>query len=144
MLIPCILSYILHTHNFPGVPYMAGVYNIHSPAHFLETHGFALPGLEIIDTREPVWVGDCAMTEFKFRTHFNGPMTARLFSSTPDCSHLLIRDSGGSPCLMGRLMVRRLSGNGLSIRASQRRFAPFGSGVGEFVGRAAAGEEGRG
>ena len=83
----------------------------------MEAHGFALPGFEIIDTREPRWVGACVLTEFKFKTHFNGPMTARLFSDSPDCSHLLIRDGNGSPCLMGRLTVRRLSTNGLSIQA---------------------------
>ena len=111
-----ISSYILHSYTFPGIPYSAGIYHIHSPTHFMDAHGFALPGFKITDTRAPQWIGNYIVAEFNFTTHF-GPMAAKVFSSTPDTSHILVRDCSGSPCIIGRLKVQKLSASGHIVYA---------------------------
>jgi hypothetical protein len=108
-------SYIQHSFTFPGIPYSAGTYHIHSPTHFMESHGFALPGFKIVSTQKPIWMGNYIVTEFNFTTHFNGPMMAKIFSGALDTSHILVRDCDGGPCLLGRLNVRKLSARGHSV-----------------------------
>jgi hypothetical protein len=108
-------SYIQHSFTFPSIPFSAGIHHIHSPTHFMQTHGFALPGFKIIATQKPVLMDSYVVSEFNFTTHFGGPMTARLFSSTRDTSHILVRDCDGAPCLLGRLNVRKLSARGHSV-----------------------------
>ncbi len=110
-------AYILHTYTFPNIPYVAAVYHIHSPAHFMETHGFALPGFKITSTRRPQRTGNYVVTEFNFTTHFGGQMTAKIFSGTLDTSHVLVRGCDGEPCILGRLTVRKLSVAGHVIQA---------------------------
>ena len=110
-------AYILHTYTYPNIPYMAGVYHIHSPTHFMEAHGFALPGFRITETRPPQWMGNYVVTEFNFTTHFGGPMMAKIFSGALDTSHILVRDCGGEPCILGRLTVQKLSASGHVVHA---------------------------
>ena len=110
-------AYILHTYTFPNIPYTAGVYHIHSPVHFMETHGFALPGFRITQTCNPQWMGNYVVTEFNFTTHFGGQMSAKIFSGALDTSHVLVRDCGGEPCILGRLKVQKLSTSGHIIQA---------------------------
>ena len=92
----CIPAYILHTYTFPNIPYTAGVYHIHSPVHFMETHGFALPGFRITETCTPQWMGGYVVTEFNFTTHFGGHMSAKVFSG-------LLHASGDTPSGVGPL-----------------------------------------
>ena len=113
----CIPAYILHTYTFPNIPYTAGVYHIHSPVHFMETHGFALPGFRITETCSPQRMGGYVVTEFNFTTHFGGHMSAKVFSGGLDTSHVLVRDCGGEPCMLGRLKVQKLSVSGHVIQA---------------------------
>jgi hypothetical protein len=108
-------SYIQHSFTFPNIPFTAGAYHIHSPTHFMQPHGFSLPGFKIVSTQKPVWMGNYVVSEFNFTTHFGGPMTARIFSGTLDTSHILVRDCDGAPCLLGRLSVRKLSASGHSV-----------------------------
>jgi hypothetical protein len=108
--------YIQHTFTFPNIPFTAGAYHIHSPTHFMQAHGFSLPGFRIVSTQKPVWMGNYVVSEFNFTTHF-GPMTARIFSGTLDTSHVLVRDCDGAPCLLGRLSVRKLSASGHTVHA---------------------------
>ena len=110
-------TYILHTYTFPNIPYSAGIYHIHSPMHFMEAHGFALPGFKIIETSAQQWMGNYVVTEFNFTTHFGGPMRAKIFSGTVDTSHILVRDCGGEPCILGRLKVQKLSASGHTVHA---------------------------
>jgi hypothetical protein len=111
-----ISTYIFHSYTYHSIPYAAGLFHIHSPMHFMEAHGFALPGFKITDTCAPQWIGNYVVTEFNFTTHF-GPMTAKVFSGTPDTSHILVRDCSGSPCILGRLKVQKLSASGHIIHA---------------------------
>ena len=115
-LLPTTHSYILHSYTYPAIPYMAGVYHIHSPTHFMEAHGFALPGFKITDTCTPQWTGNYVVTEFNFTTHF-GPMMGKVFSGALDTSHILVRDCSGEPCILGRLRVQKLSASGHIIHA---------------------------
>lgn len=102
-------AYIQHSFSFPAIPYNAGVHHIHSPQHFMEPHGFALPGFRITGTRAPRWMGEYVVAEFDFCTHLGGRMSAKLFSGALDSSHVLVLDCDGAPCLLGWLRVRRLS-----------------------------------
>ena len=112
-----ILAYILHSHTFPNIPYSAGVYHIHSPTYFMEAHGFALPGFQITKSCTPKWMGNYLVADFNFTTHFGGPMSGKLFSGSRDTSHILVRDCNGEACIMGRLLVRKLSTRGHAIHA---------------------------
>ena len=112
-----ISAYILHSYTFPNIPYSAGVYHIHSPAYFMEAHGFALPGFQITKTCAPKWMGNYLVSEFNFTTHFGGPMMGKMFSGTQETSHILVRDCNGEACIMGRLRVRKLSTKGHVIYA---------------------------
>jgi len=85
--------------------------------HFMEAHGFALPGFKITQTRAPQWMGNYVTTEFNFTTHFGEPMIGKLFSGALDTSHVLVRDCDGGPCVLGRLKVQKLSANGHSVQA---------------------------
>ena len=120
-----ISTYILHSYTYPGIPYSAGIYHIHSPTHFMEAHGFALPGFKITDTRAPQWIGNYIVAEFNFTSYF-GPMAAKVFSSTPDTSHILVRDCSGSPCIIGRLKVQKLSASGHIVHARGDLLRPAG------------------
>jgi hypothetical protein len=84
----------------------------------MRSHGFALPGFKITNTSPPQWIGNYIVTEFNFTTHFNGPMTAKIFSGALDTSHILVRDCDGGPCLLGRLNVQKLSASGHVVHAS--------------------------
>ena len=110
-------TYILHTYTFPNIPYSAGVYHIHSPTHFMEAHGFALPGFKITKTCAPQWLGNYVVAEFNFTTHFGGSMMGKLFSGTRETSHILIKDCSGNPCILGRLRVQKISATGHVVHA---------------------------
>ena len=78
----------------------------------MEAHGFAMPGFKITETSAPQWMGNYVVTEFNFTTHFGGPKRAKIFSGALDTSHVLVRDCGGEPCILGRLKVQKLSASG--------------------------------
>jgi hypothetical protein len=113
----CHAFYLSHTFKFPAIPYSAGVYHIHCPDHFMEAHGFALPGFRIIETRAPKSMGGYITTEFFYETYFNSRMSAKLFSSSLNTSHILLMDPDGIPCLLGRLSLDKCPPNGHTIRA---------------------------
>lgn len=115
--LPITHAYILHSYTYPAIPYTAGVYHIHSPLHFMEAHGFSLPGFRITATHPPQWMGAYVVSEFNFTTHFGGVMQAKIFSGALDTSHVLVRDCDGEPCLLGRLRVRKLSVSGHVVEA---------------------------
>lgn len=118
LLVRSATAYIQHTFTFPGIPFTAGVYHIHSPMHFMEPHGFALPGFKIVSTEPPEWRGSYIVSHFNFTTHFHrSPMMARIFSGALDTSHILVQDCDGTPCLLGRLKVCKLSASGHSVQA---------------------------
>jgi hypothetical protein len=77
----------------------------------MESHGFALPGFKIIETSAPKAMGDYVTTEFTYTTYF-GTMTARLFSSQLNTSHILLMDPNGVPCLLGKLTLAKYSTTG--------------------------------
>ncbi len=110
-------AYISHAFLFPSIPYSAGVYHIHSPAHFMEVHGFALPGFKILETRTPKSMGDYVTAEFFFETYFCSRMSAKVFSSSQNSSHILVMDPDGAPCLLGRLSLGKCCSTGHLIRA---------------------------
>ena len=83
----------------------------------MEAHGFALPGFRILETREPETKGNFVTAEFFFETYFNGRMSARMFSSSLNTSHILLMDSDGIPCLLGRLSLEKCPPNGHAIHA---------------------------
>ncbi len=109
--------YISHVFRFPLIPFSAGVYHIHSPAHFMEAHGFSLPGFQILETCPPQTIGEYVTAEFTFKTYFCGRMSGRVFSSMLNTSHVLIMDPDGVPCLLGRLSIGKCSSNGHLVRA---------------------------
>lgn len=109
--------YVSHSFSFPSIPYSAGVYHIHSPVHFMGVHGFALPGFQIIETREPCAMGGYISAEFFYKTHFTGNMSGRVFSSFLNTSHVVLMDPDGIPCLLGKLTLHRCSSNGHGICA---------------------------
>ena len=109
--------YISHKFSFPSIPYSAGIYHIHSPNHFMEAHGFALPGFEITETRAPKQIGGYVFAEFFFNTHFTGTMSARVFSSATNASHVVLMDPNGVPCLLGRLNLERCGSTGHRVCA---------------------------
>ncbi len=103
--------YISHSFKFPFIPFSAAVYHIHSPAYFMEAHGFALPGFKIVETNAPKSMGDYVTTEFVYTTYF-GTMSAKLFSSQLNTSHVLLMDSNRVPCILGKLTIRKYSTHG--------------------------------
>jgi hypothetical protein len=109
--------YLSHVFQFPSIPYSAGVYHIHSPAHFMEAHGFTLPGFRILETCAPKSMGDYVTVEFFYETYFNGRTSARVFSSSKNTSHVLLMDPDGVPCLLGRLSLEKYPPHGHRIRA---------------------------
>ncbi len=65
----------------------------------------------------PQWMGNYVVTEFNFTTRFGGQMSAKIFSGALDTSHVLVRDCGGEPCILGRLKVQTLSASDHIIQA---------------------------
>ena len=114
---PSSAYFISHSFAFPSVPFSAGVYHIHSPIHFMEAHGFTLPGFKIIETRAPESMGQYVVAEFIYTTHFTGRMSARVFSSTLHTSHIVLMDPDGVPCLLGKLTLGKCSTHGHSVCA---------------------------
>lgn len=118
LLVRAACAYIQHSFTFPGIPFTAGVYHIHCPTHFMEAHGFALPGFKIVSTQPPQWKGSYIVSQFNFTTYFgSAPMMAKIFSGTLDTSHVLVHDCDGAPCILGRLSVRKTSASGHSVHA---------------------------
>ena len=115
--LPTVSTYIQHSFTFPNIPYTAGVYHIHSPIHFMEAHGFTMPGFRVTQTCAPEWTGSYVVTEFNFTTHFGGPMNAKIFSGALDTCHVLVRDCDGEPCVLGRLRVQKFSAGGHVLSA---------------------------
>jgi hypothetical protein len=112
----CAFHHVSHVFLFPSIPYSAGIHHIHSPAHFMEAHGFALPGFQILETRAPQSMGNYVTAEFFFRTHFHGRRSGKVFSSSLNTSHVLVMDQDEIPCLLGRLSIGRCASNGHMIR----------------------------
>ncbi len=83
----------------------------------MEAHGFTLPGFKIIETHAPESMGEYAVTEFSYKTHFTARMTAKVFSSTLYCSHVVLMDPNGVPCLLGKLTLERCSTHGHRVCA---------------------------
>jgi hypothetical protein len=110
-------NYVSHTFSFSTIPYSAGIFHIHSPVHFMQAHGFALPGFRLLETHPPRAMGDCITAEFYYRTHFTGRMSGRVFSSARNTSHVVLMDPDGIPCLLGKLTLYRCAANGLRICA---------------------------
>ena len=128
--------YISHVFRFPDIPFSAGMHHIHSPAHFMESHGLTLPGFEIVSTSEPELHGDYISMEFVYRTHFNHRMTAKVFSCSLDTSHILLMDPDGIPSLLGRLRIDKCSSKGHLIETRANLLRPanvweryFGGGI---------------
>lgn len=115
--------YISHSFQFPAIPYSAGMYHIHSPAFFMEAHGFALPGFKIIETHAPKTTGDYVTTEFRYSTYF-GKQSARLFSSHLNTSHVLLMDPDGVPCLLGKLTLEKFAKTGHRLNAHAELLRP--------------------
>jgi hypothetical protein len=109
--------YTSHMFRFPAIPYSAGIHHIHSPQYFMEAHGFALPGFEMVETKSPQAIGEYVTAEFSYRTYFCDRMTGRVFSSALNTSHVLLLDPDGVPCLLGWLSIDKCSANGLLVRA---------------------------
>ena len=116
--------YVSHVFNFPGIPYSSGVHHIHSPDHFMESHGFTLPGFEILDTSEPKYMGNYVTVGFSYKTYFSRRMTARIFSSSLDTSHVLLMDPDGIPCMLGKLWIDKCSSNGHLVKAHAELLRP--------------------
>ena len=83
----------------------------------MEAHGFALPGFEITETRTPKKMGEYVLAEFYFNTHFTRTMSARVFSSSTNTSHVVLMDPDGVPCLLGRLNLERCASAGHRVCA---------------------------
>jgi hypothetical protein len=115
--LPSSSYFISHSFAFPSIPFSAGVYHIHSPLHFMEAHGFTLPGFKIIETSTPQSMGDYIVAEFFYSTHFTGRMSARVFSSTSHTSHIVLMDPDRVPCLLGKLTLERCSTHGHRVCA---------------------------
>ena len=99
-----------------AVPYALGIRHIHSPAHCVSAHGLALPGFRLTETCPPRTMNEFVASEFMYETLLCGaPAQGRLFSASPDTSHVLLMDPDGVPCLLARLKVVRLLGGGHSI-----------------------------
>jgi hypothetical protein len=82
----------------------------------METHGFALPGFKLVDTCKPHTQGDYVVTEFSYKTHFGGIMSARIFSNTLNTSHIILMDPDRTPCLLGKLSVKKFSSRGHELK----------------------------
>ena len=115
-LVACSTAYrVSHTHHpFPAIPYSAGVYHIHSPEHFMEAHGFALPGFRLLEAQRPKVVGGYVTVGFVYTTYY-GNVSARLFSNSLNTSHVLLTDPDGTPCLLGKLCVQPLPSRGFAL-----------------------------
>jgi hypothetical protein len=114
---PCALAYyVSHTLSFPRIPFSAGVYHIHSPAYFLEAHGFVLPGFKLVESSKPRTVRDYVYSEFVYRTYF-GKASARVFSNSLNTSQVLLMDPSGVPCMLGKLSLERCSSRGFVVKA---------------------------
>jgi hypothetical protein len=126
--------HVIHTHHpFPAIPYSAGVHHIHSPIHFMEAHGFALPGFRLLATHRPKVVGGYVTAEFVYTTHF-GNVSARLFSNSLNTSHVLLTDPDGTPCLLGKLSVHKLPSRGFSLSSHAHVLRPVNMWEMLFVG----------
>jgi hypothetical protein len=117
-------SYVSHTFQFPAIPQSAGIYHIHSPLHFMEVHGFSLPGFKLLETSKPETKWDYVITEFTYKTHFGGITTARMFSNALNTSHVLLMDTDKTPCLLGKLTVKKCASSGLQVQAHANLLRP--------------------
>lgn len=120
-----LVAYIHHTILFPLIPPSAGFYHIHSPSHFMEPHGFALPGFKIVDTWKPEKRGEFITTEFSFKTHFSSKfMNAKIFSDRLNTSHILLMDPDKKPFLLGKLSVKKHASRGHKLEARGNLLRP--------------------
>ena len=104
--------YIIHSFTFPHIPYHRALRHIHTPEHCVEVYAFLPPGFQIIQTSTPLNFNTYNAIEFRFTTIMCSKKEqhrAALFSSSPECSQLLLMDSTGTPYMLVSYSVRAYS-----------------------------------
>jgi hypothetical protein len=101
------LQFISHTFHFPSISYNTAIYYIHAPSHFIEAHGFALPGFQIKDASVPRKIGDYIVADFFYTTLFERELKhGRVFSERLDTSRVLL--DNGKIC--GHVFIQNTDG----------------------------------
>lgn len=113
-------THILQTFCIPNTPFAAGAHYIHSPEHFIPTHGLCGPGFSLHNTQPPIRLGEYWLVEFTYRTAWDGLMRARIFSNESNSSLFTLSDSKHRPCVMGQMRVRPLR-KGFILRCFAQR-----------------------
>ena len=96
-----------------------GIRSIHSPEHVASTHPFTFPYFKIVPntTTVPVVHQGAALVAFEFEIGLvPAPFSARMFTSAPQESHLLVMDSMDRPCFFPKLTVESLGTEGHALR----------------------------
>ena len=119
-------SHVLRTYRFPHTAFTTGVHYIHSPEHFLPTHGLVSgPNFCLHRTESPVRLQDNYwLAEFGYRTAWDRGF-ARVFTNASNTSYFLLSDNKRRPCVMGQMRVRALS-RGFTLRCFAQRIRSSG------------------
>lgn len=112
--------YVSHTFHFPSISYNTAIYYIHAPSHFIEAHGFAMPGFQIMEAQVPRKIGDHIVVDFFYTTLFEGSLKhGRIFSERWDTSRVLLDD--GKIC--GHVSVKNTNGKA-TVQAHKQLLRP--------------------
>jgi len=118
--------YILQTYRFPHSSFASGQRYIHSPEHFLPTHGIVSgPNFALRGTTPPVLLQDYWLTELSYRTAWDLG-SVRVFTQHANISYFMLMTDRQQPSVMGQIRVRPLDRGGFALRCFAQRIRPSG------------------
>jgi hypothetical protein len=99
--------YVTHSFTFPHIPYHYALRHIHTPEHCVEPYALLPPDFRITDTSAPRRLNSYHSVDFRFTTSFHkAHHHGTMFSSSPECSQLLLMDATGAAYMLVSYSVR--------------------------------------
>ena len=115
---------LLHTFEFPSLPYIAGVRYIHSPQKFLPAHGICWPHFCVENVSQPMVYTRHRSIALRYRT-LTGSGRAHVLSNVHNMTQfLLVDDDGRTPCVIGHLRIKPLTAGGFALRCFVSNLRP--------------------
>ena len=99
--------YIAHSFTFPHIPYHLALRHIHAPEHCVEPYALVPPHFHIVQTSPPQKLNAYHTVCFRFTSVLGpGRHYGTMFTTSPDCSQLLLMDPRGTPYMLVSYSVR--------------------------------------
>ena len=113
---------ILHTFDFPALPYIAGMRYIHSPQRFLTAHGICEAPFRVDTVSQPTVYTHHRTVAFRYLTPTSRGC-AHVLSNIHNLTQFLLVDDHG-PCITGHLRIRPLPNGGFALRCFASNLRP--------------------